>query len=519
MKPSVRFTLAEGDCARGASGSVSVTINDRRVLVVGIDGLRPDLFDPVAMPTLAQFMQRGVTARHYHSIYPTHTRAINTTLATGCTPGKHGWMANVYRQHGVTSDGIINTADAAHIQAMDDATGLNAIMVPTLGDLLARYGKKIGVAVTQSSGASLIWTRKQQYPVATVSTTYGRTDAQQIWDRIGTPPGVDEPNPGKNQQSHWAKQAVIDLYLDDPDVSVIYFYMVEPDFSQHYYGLGAPEVTEALQECDRALADVLDAMVQRGIRDQFDVIVLSDHGHSTTKLSRSLTEHLDRARTSLGPDIPDLTTASDYIYAANGGPIPTASEIEPVVRWVQEQPWAGAVFSHSAYADLPGVLPLSAVWNGHEAERSPLLAISPAWSDVENENGVPGMLAALTEHAALRSTHGSCSPYEMHAFWTASGVSFREGEVSDLPAGGTDLLPTVLILLGIPVPGWIDGRPMIETLRSSDGDAAEATEEVIEPVSPHPDGFAPALHLHRVGTTTYIHQATNGNPDSAPTGE
>jgi arylsulfatase A-like enzyme len=496
-----------------------VTSSDRRVLIVGIDGLRPDLFDPDAMPTLARFVQQGVSATQYHSIYPTHTRAINTTLATGCTPGKHGWMANVYRYEGVTEDGIINTADAAQIQAMDDATGLNAIKVPTLGDLLARYGKKVGVASTQSSGASLIWTRKQQYPVATVSTTYGRADNQQVWDQVGTPPGIDEPKPGKSGQSHWAKRVVIDCYLDDPDVAVIYFYMVEPDFSLHYYGLGAPEVTEALTECDRALAEVLDAMEQRGIRDQFDLIVLSDHGHSTTKVSRSLTEHLDRARTALGPDIPALTTASDYIYPAKGNPMPTAREIAPVVRWLQERPWTGAVFAHAQYADLPGVLPLSAAWNGHDAERSPLLAISPAWSDAPNENGVPGMLAALTEHAALRSTHGSCSPFEMHAFWSASGPSFLESTKSDLPAGGTDLLPTVLTLLGIPVPGWIDGRPMQETLRQPTGAVESTSDEVIEPLTAHADGFNPALHLHRVGHTTYIHQAANGNPDSAPAGE
>ncbi|TVR68290.1 MAG: hypothetical protein EA415_16475 [Sphaerobacteraceae bacterium] len=492
---------------------------DRRVLIVGIDGLRPDLFDPEAMPTIARFVETGVSATQYHSIYPTHTRAINTTLATGCTPGMHGWMANVYRHNGVTDDGIINTADAAHIQAMDDATGLNAIKVPTLGDLLARYGKKVGVASTQSSGASLIWSRKQSYPVATVSTTYDRADTQQIWDQVGTPPGIDEPKPGKSGQSHWAKRVVIDRYLDDPDVAVIYFYMVEPDFSLHYYGLGAPEVTEALTECDRALAEVLDAMDQRGVRDQFDVIVLSDHGHSTTKMSRSLTEHLDRARATLGQNIPELTTASDYIYQVNGNPIPTAAEIEPVVRWLQEQPWAGAVFSHAAYAELPGVLPLSAVWNGHEAERSPLLAISPAWSDAPNKNGIPGMLAALTEHSGLRSTHGSCSPFEMHAFWSASGPDFLEGVTTDIPAGGTDLLPTVLTLLGLPVPEWIDGRAMQETLSEPTGHAEASTDEIIEPLNGHPDGFNPTLHLHRVGHTTYIHQATNGNPDSAPTGE
>jgi hypothetical protein len=480
------------------------------VLIVGIDGMRPDMFDPDVMPALAGLMCSGVRATDYHSIYPTHTRAINTTLATGCTPGKHGWVANVYRYEGATEDGVINTADVEHIRAMDDATALNAIQVPTMGDLLARHGLRMGIASTQSSGASMIWTRKQSYPVATVSTTYGRRDMQAIWDRLGEPPDVDPVKPNKNPHSHWAKRAVIDLYLDDPDVSVIYFYMVEPDFSLHFYGLGAPEATEALAECDRALGEILDAMDSRGIRDQFDVIVLSDHGHSTTRASRTLTEHIERARRSLDVAIPDLAIASDFIYAKDGSRSPGIEEIEPLVRWIQEQAWAGAVFASADYEELPGVLPLSALWNDAISCRAPLLAVNPAWSDEPNEHGIPGMLAALTENVALRSTHGSCSPYEMHAFWCASGPSFRESCSTEVPAGASDLLPTVLTVLGLPVPNWIDGRAMFETFREPTGEPGRLVEEAVRPLVCDPAGFSPVLNRCRVGETTYIHNVLNG---------
>lgn len=471
------------------------------------------MFDSSIMPTLAKFVQNGVQASSYHSIYPTHTRAINTTLATGCTPGRHGWMANVFRADDGAGAGIVNTAEASHVQALDDRTGLNAIQVPTLGDLLARHGMKVGVATTQSSGASLIFTRKQSYPVATVSTTYGRSDMQAIRDRIGEPPGVDSDKPSKIPHAHWAKQAVIDTFLDDPDASVIYFYMVEPDFSLHYYGLGAPEVSEALAECDRALAEVLDAMESRGIRDQFDIIVLSDHGHSTTLASNSLAEHLDRAGMKIGSKFPALTTASDYIYAAPGHADPSPAELEPVVQWLQEQAWTGAVFGRAEYTDLPGILPLSALWNGVDGNRAPLLAINPAWSNESNEHGVPGVLAALTEQAALRSSHGSCSPFEMHAFWAGNGPGFLEGRTTSIPAGATDLVPTILSLLGLPVPDWIDGRVMLEAFQHAPAEPQTPAEEEIYPAHRHPDGFAPILRRHRVGKTTYIHAVDNGHPE------
>jgi hypothetical protein len=487
---------------------------ERRVLLVGIDGLRPDMFRPDVMPNLARLVESGIRATEYHSVYPSHTRTINTTHATGCAPGKHGWTANVFRFEGATEDGIINTASESHVKALDNATAFKAIQVPTLGDILARHGKRVGLATSQSSGASLIWSRNQSYPVATVSSTYGRSDMQEIWDKIGPPPKPDPEKPSRNPQSHWAKRAVIDVFLDDPTAAVIMFYMIEPDFSLHLYGLGTPEVDDALRECDTALGDVIDAMEQKGIRDQFDVIVLSDHGHSSIAASGTLTEHLDRARESFGPGAPQLAVASDYIYADPGFPAPTAREIEPVVRWLQEQTWTGAVFGSGELCDLPGVIPLSALWNGVEGDRAPLLGVNPAWSHHANENGVPGTLAALTEHASKQSTHGSCSPYEMHPFWAGCGPSFREGATSELPAGATDLTPTVLGLLGIEKPAWVDGRVMWEMFQNPGGEVPQAEIERVAPTNAHPDGFNPVVELHRVGTTTYIHQAINGNPES-----
>jgi arylsulfatase A-like enzyme len=480
----------------------------RRVLIVGTDGLRSDQYDRDLMPTFSKLADEGTRLTQYHAVYPTHTRVNISTLATGCTPGTHGIVANVFRQDGATDDGIINTSDYRHLQALDQQFNGMGIAVPTLGDLIDQRGKRLAIAATSTSGAGIIWNRNYPYRVVNTNSAYGRADLYSLRDKLGEVP--DAVPPPKLDHVDYAARAVTDIFLDDDEIEVIVLWLAEPDSSLHYYGVGAPETRTALQGCDQALARILDAMDRRGIRDQFDIIHLSDHGHSTVVARRTLTEHLDRARQSL-PGMPPLLTASDYIYADPGQRQPTRDELCWLVSWLQEQPWTGVILAQDGVvSSLPGVLPLSAVWGDTASNRAPLLAVSPAWSETANDFGAPGTVAAMTEHAALRSTHGSLSPYELHAVASFTGPDFEAGQVSEIPAGATDIAPTVLSVLSAEVPGWMDGRILCETMSAPSGEPGVVAEESIEPATTSSNGFRPGLRVHRVGPNRYVHEAVNG---------
>ena len=482
---------------------------DRRVLIVGTDGLRPDLFDPELMPTFAKLIAQGTRIQEHHAVYPTHTRVNMSSLTSGCVPGKHGVVANVMRVPGATENGIIDTSNFQHIQQLDQAGSGPTIQVPCLGELLDAHDARVAVAATSSPGAGVLWSRNHPYRMVNTNTTYDRADLHSLRDKLGPlpPEGMDH----RLERQHYAARAVTDIFLDDPESRLIVMWLNEPDSSLHYYGLGSPETHEAMRTCDAALAHVLDGMDRRGIRDQFDIFLISDHGHSTVKHHRSLAEYIERAGVATGNNL-KLTTASDYIYAAGtNGETPSAAELEPLVRWLQEQPWAGVVFGGTPeIAALPGVLPISAAWNGLGTDRAPLLAVSPVWTDETNDHGVPGSLAALTEHVALRSTHGSLSPYELHALAIAVGPDFNEGTVSETPSGAIDIAPTVMSLLGMTPPGHMDGRVLWEIMANPQGDIRTATTETVTPENEHADGFNPSLVLHRVGSSSYVHQAENG---------
>jgi arylsulfatase A-like enzyme len=479
----------------------------RKVLIIGLDGMRPDLVDPALMPNLARLVEQGTYLPDHHAVYPTHTRVNISTLASGTSPGRHGVVANVFRLNGEQDRNlaIIDTSDYAHLRALDAATGGRAVQALTLGDMLKRYERRVAVAATSSAGAGILWTHRQPYRVVNVNSHYERADLLSLREKLGPIPPADPDY--RLERQMYAARAVTELFVRDDETSVIVLWLNEPDGSLHRYGLGSPQVREALEICDSVIGYVLHYLEQHGLRDQFNVMVISDHGHSTVLHHRSLAEYLDRAAHELDFDGLGLTTASDFIYVDGA---PDTSTVERLARWIMEQSWAGAVFGGSAYQSLPGVLPIHALWSGVASERSPALAVSPAWSDEKNEQGVPGTVAALTEQVALRATHGSASPYDLHAFLAMSGPDIAERQVTTLPTGALDLAPTVLRLLGIAADQEFDGRVIWEAMRTADGEPGSYGTERIEPNASHPDAFAPEIVLEVVGGTTYVDRVTNG---------
>jgi predicted AlkP superfamily pyrophosphatase or phosphodiesterase len=476
------------------------SMNQRRVLVIGADGLRPDQVDPAVMPNVARLAEGGVRFSDHHAVYPSHTRVNMSALASGTTPGRHGIVANTMLVAGATEDHIIDTSNYQHIDALARFSGGEALHVPTLWEFLPE-GERVAVAGTGSGGSNVLWTHKNRGRIVNTNTAFGIADLYDLREKLGEIPENDYPG---NARTRYATRAITDIFLDDPNNRIIVLWLNEPDASLHRFGIGAPEVAEAMRGVDAAVGEIVAAMERRGLRDAFDIFFISDHGHSTVKAHNTLREYLALAARDLGQDLP-LVTASDYIYAQPGIDEPSATELAPLVEWLLAQEWCDVVLAgREDLETLPGVLSLRALWNGRLTPRRPLLAVSPRWTDDTNQYGVLGSVASLTTQAALKSSHGSVSPYDTHALCIANGPSFRAGLVSGLPTGATDLTPTILTLLGLPLAPHFDGRVLWEGLASPDGEPGEESTETLTPRVAGP-GRVGALHLHRVGETTYLH--------------
>jgi predicted AlkP superfamily pyrophosphatase or phosphodiesterase len=479
--------------------STQMTIQ-RCVLIIGADGLRPDLYDPFLMPNVAALEASGTRLIDYHASYPSHTRVNMSSLATGATPGQHGIVANTMLVPGATNDHIIDTSDYQHL----DALAPEALLARSLSDVLAASNERVAVAGTGSSGTSALWTINDRSRIVNTSSAYGIADLYDLREKLGE---IPEPNTPQIARANYATRAVRDLYLEDDRNRVIVMWLNEPDASLHLFGLGSPESVEAMKGVDGCVGTLIDTLDRLGRRDQFDIIFMSDHGHSTVKAHSTLREYLHQAERELRT-LPQLVTASDYIYARPGAPSPTASELLPLIDWLYAQSWCDLIFAGSHLADdLPTIIPLTALWNGKANDRQPLLAVSPAWSVEENAFGIPGTVDALTTQAALKSSHGSTSPYDMHALMIISGPSFQEGRHSAIPAGAIDLAPTILTLLNKDIPNTMDGRPLHEALRSTYHQAIEPKQEIF---LVNVAGEQRGLVLERVGTSSYVHGSAQG---------
>jgi predicted AlkP superfamily pyrophosphatase or phosphodiesterase len=62
----------------------------RRVVIVSIDGLRPDAIALAHMPNLSTLMQSSAFSLGAHTVFPGVTLVAHTSMLSGLCPSKHG---------------------------------------------------------------------------------------------------------------------------------------------------------------------------------------------------------------------------------------------------------------------------------------------------------------------------------------------------------------------------------------------------------------------------------------------
>jgi hypothetical protein len=75
------------------------------------------------------------------------------------------------------------------------------------------------------------------------------------------------------------------------------------------------------------------------------------------------------------------------------------------------------------------------------------------------------------DHARRRCRAWDVEPFDIHNTLMAAGPDIREHATSAVPTSNVDIAPTLLRLLGMPVPPTMTGRVIEEALRSGRGAA------------------------------------------------
>src|SRR5882672_11957205 len=121
-----RFLFPTVAAALLSLGSIAVAASaaqDRHVVVVVWDGMRPDFVSEQNTPTLWKLAQSGVTFRNHHAVYPSATIVNGTAINTGVYPNRSGLLANHDYQSQINSKSAVDVENARVIRKGDEVSG------------------------------------------------------------------------------------------------------------------------------------------------------------------------------------------------------------------------------------------------------------------------------------------------------------------------------------------------------------------------------------------------------------
>lgn len=199
----------------------------RRVLILSIDGFRPDAIPLAPMPNLMALMQRSAYSLTAQTIFPSATLPSHTSMLSGQCPDKHGVTWNDYiPENGYAQ--VTDLFDLAH------AAGVQTAMY---------VGKEKLRQITEPESTDIF---------------------QYINDR---------------------DLVITDQIIQDfpANFGLMFIHFPTADWMGHEYGWLSGEQLSVLYRADQALGNLLTELEARGIRDETLLIVSADHGgHDST---------------------------------------------------------------------------------------------------------------------------------------------------------------------------------------------------------------------------------------------
>ena len=219
----------------------------RRVLILSIDGLRPDLISLAPMPNLMNFMQTGAYSLTAQTVRPSVTLVSHASMLTGYCPADHGVNWNDY----IPENGYALGTDLFDIV---HEAGLETWMF---------VGKRKLEQVTEPSSLT------------------GFTFV--------------------NDRDLVVAERLISEFPENFSVLFVHFAM--PDAMGHQYGWLSPEQLSVSFRADEAFANLLAALDARNLRSETLIIVTADHGGHETSHGSSLPEDMTIPWIDSGPGI------------------------------------------------------------------------------------------------------------------------------------------------------------------------------------------------------------------------
>ena len=316
-----------------------------RTVIMVWDGLRPDSVNATDTPNLYAMRTTGVNFNDNHSTFPTFTMMNGSSFATGSFPKTSGFYGNTFwtppqgagntipagkGASGANADyqDPVFTEDYQILSTLNSYYGNQLLMVKTLfataqnaGLTTATIGKS-GAAYIQDLGRGGYFLDENTVMPRTLVTElqnngfsipantvngYSGADAVTLNANNGNPtskagyitfnttaydpsgaisiPARDSADTTQGAPEDAANKYMMSVFTQyilpnkKPMLSLIWFRT--PDNVEHGYGPGSANAKAGLRSQDARLGELISALRANGMDSTTNVVVVSDHGHSS----------------------------------------------------------------------------------------------------------------------------------------------------------------------------------------------------------------------------------------------
>ncbi len=218
-----------------------------RVLILSIDGLRPEAISLAPMPNLLTLMQTGAYSLTARTVFPSVTLVSHSSMLTGMCPSKHGVDWNDYLPEKGYALGT-DLFDIAH------AADLQTVMY---------VGKEKLRHITEPSSTDIFVFINDRDLVVT--------------------------------------ENLIEKFPQD--FGLLFVHFATTNDMGHEYGWLSPEQLSVVYRADQALGQILAELDTRHLRDETLIIVTADHGGHDTTHGTSMPEDMTIPWIASGPGI------------------------------------------------------------------------------------------------------------------------------------------------------------------------------------------------------------------------
>lgn len=223
------------------------------VVLVSIDGFRPDYLQRGVSPTLSKLAAEGVRAESMRPSFPSLTFPNHYTIVTGLRPDRNGIVNNAMQDpaHPGVTFTLSNRAVNSQPHWWNDAA---PIWVSA-----EQQGVRTGTMFWPGSEVEIRGVRPQDWVLFDQAMpSAARVDRALSWlDR----PAAERPR-------------FITLYFDIVDTA------------GHHFGPDSAENDAAVAETDAAIKRFIDGLAARGLADTANIIITSDHGMAPVSTDR-----------------------------------------------------------------------------------------------------------------------------------------------------------------------------------------------------------------------------------------